>query len=301
MERKHPYECMCTVTIRILDDGVEVSKAGENVTELPQEGTASGIVIDTQKGLVLTHASLLYPLTASIRPGKLKQLKQSGIVHGKFFSEETEMIVMLQNKSVDSKRETENLIKQNYNPAALKCNLNNENAVLSHGAKLKSVFECKTLKRTLHHMMPSDTWQFVDGLPSDTGNHNNQSKTTKSPKDEEIFYQLLPCFVLLKLIDWSPFEIDPRVRRGLDNHIGDPVEICATPFGGLNPDVFMNSRSRGIISNVAGPRNVLLMTDARCVPGSEGGGLFHCQGKQRYCYEAVDKNKADRSDQMMLI
>ena len=282
MERKHPYDCMCTVTIRILEDAVEVSKAGENVVELPTEGTASGIVIDTQKGLVLTHASLLYPLTTNIRPGKLKQLKQSGIVHGNIFMEDTEMAVLLQNSSMNSKKESENLIKQNYNPAALKCNLNEESGVISHSAKLKSVFECKSLKRTLHRMMPSDTWQFVDGLPSDTGNHGNKSKTSKSEKDEEMFYHLLPCFVLLQLTDWSPFEIDLRIRRGLDIHISDPVEICATPFGGLNPDVFMNSRSRGIISNVAGPRNVLLLTDARCVPGSEGGGLFYCQGKQRY-------------------
>ena len=285
MERKHPFECMCTITIKIAEDTVEeFSKAGENVKDVhdvSSEGTTSGIVIDTQKGLVLTHASLLYPVTSNIKPIKLKQLKQSGIVHGNIFTEDAEIAVLLQNYSITLKKESDSIIKQNYNPAALKCNLNEESAVFSHSAKLKSVFECKSLKRTLHRMMPSDTWQFVDGLPCDTGNTENQSKTSKSEKEEEMFYHLLPCFVLLQLNDWSPFEIDLRIRRGLDNHIGDPVEICATPFGGLNPDVFMNSRSRGIISNVAGPRNVLLLTDARCVPGSEGGGLFHCQGKQR--------------------
>lgn len=59
------------------------------------------------------------------------------------------------------------------------------------------------------------------------------------------------------------------------------MEINATPFGGLNPEVFLNSKSQGIISNISGKNKVLIMVDARCIPGSEGGALYYTQGKMR--------------------
>ena len=36
----------------------------------------------------------------------------------------------------------------------------------------------------------------------------------------------------------------------------------------------MSSLSRGIVSNLAGEENAVILTDARCLPGTEGGGLF---------------------------
>lgn len=281
MARRHPYECMCTVTVKITESSADkFSKEHEEKKEIMQEGTSSGIVIDSRKGLVLTHASLLYPLMSKIKPSKLKLLKQSGIVHGSILNGKVETVIMLQNIHTNSMKGHDSEEKEkHYNPAVLKCNIEEETTVLSHRAKLKSFFECKALKRALHHVMPSDAWQFVDGMPSDTSDSCDDA--SKAHKDDELFYHFLPYFMLFQLSDWSPFESELRIKKGLQNHIGDPVEICATPFGGLNPDVFLNSRSRGIISNMAGSRNVLLLTDARCVPGSEGGGLFYCQGKQR--------------------
>lgn len=280
MERRDPYECMCTVTVKgtaELDD--ELSSPGENEKEPKDEGTCSGILIDSRKGLVLTHASLLYPLISKIKVNKLKHLRQSGFVNGNIFTDDIEMTVFLPSKYAADKNVNDTNSKDktgNYNPATLNCNFEEETAVMSYGASLKSVFECKTLKRTLHRMMPSDTWQFVDSVPK-----NDSAENAKLGKDEELFYRLLPCFVLFQLKNWAAVESELKIKRGLSNHLGDQVEICATPFGGLNSEVFMNSRSRGIISNMAGPRNVLLLTDARCVPGSEGGGLFSCQGRKR--------------------
>ncbi|MEQ2190703.1 hypothetical protein XENOCAPTIV_006576 [Xenoophorus captivus] len=55
---------------------------------------------------------------------------------------------------------------------------------------------------------------------------------------------------------------------------GCPVVACGSPFGSLCLDLFLSTLSRGIISNLAGEDNAVILTDARCLPGTEGGGLF---------------------------
>uniref|UniRef100_A0A1A8Q0D2 Peroxisomal leader peptide-processing protease n=1 Tax=Nothobranchius rachovii TaxID=451742 RepID=A0A1A8Q0D2_9TELE len=57
-------------------------------------------------------------------------------------------------------------------------------------------------------------------------------------------------------------------------HKGHPVVACGSPFGSLCLDLFISTLSRGIISNLSGEDNAVILTDARCLPGTEGGGLF---------------------------
>jgi hypothetical protein len=49
------------------------------------------------------------------------------------------------------------------------------------------------------------------------------------------------------------------------------VEIESAPFGNA---VFLDSVSRGIVSNILGIRGCVLLTDANAVPGCEGAPLF---------------------------
>ncbi|XP_053306039.1 peroxisomal leader peptide-processing protease [Spea bombifrons] len=55
---------------------------------------------------------------------------------------------------------------------------------------------------------------------------------------------------------------------------GSTVYACGSPFGSFYPDIFLNAISKGVLSNVSGDQNVVLLTDARCLPGSEGGGIY---------------------------
>ncbi|XP_054062758.1 peroxisomal leader peptide-processing protease isoform X1 [Rissa tridactyla] len=55
---------------------------------------------------------------------------------------------------------------------------------------------------------------------------------------------------------------------------GEGLVACGSPFGALCPDLFLNTLSRGVVSNLAGEENALVLTDARCLPGTEGGGAF---------------------------
>ncbi|KAH0623548.1 hypothetical protein JD844_006423 [Phrynosoma platyrhinos] len=87
--------------------------------------------------------------------------------------------------------------------------------------------------------------------------------------------RFLHWFALLRILDSRP----PAARwlscapaKGLRK--GDPVITCGSPFGAFCPDIFMNTLSKGIVSNLAGEGNALILTDARCLPGTEGGGIF---------------------------
>jgi len=62
--------------------------------------------------------------------------------------------------------------------------------------------------------------------------------------------------------------------RNLTVSVGSVVYVVGTPFGNLSPVVFLNSVSKGVLSNVAGTDQALLLTDARCIPGTEGGAIY---------------------------
>ena len=56
---------------------------------------------------------------------------------------------------------------------------------------------------------------------------------------------------------------------------GEAVSLLASPFGALSPSIFLNSVATGVISNFVlndeGHDVCLVLTDARCLPCSEGG------------------------------
>ncbi|NXG66530.1 TYSD1 protease, partial [Hemiprocne comata] len=55
---------------------------------------------------------------------------------------------------------------------------------------------------------------------------------------------------------------------------GEVLLVCGSPFGALCPNLFLNTLSKGVVSNLAGQENALILTDACCLPGTEGGGAF---------------------------
>ncbi|KAM6415851.1 peroxisomal leader peptide-processing protease [Rhynochetos jubatus] len=67
---------------------------------------------------------------------------------------------------------------------------------------------------------------------------------------------------------WTARADAGRLRKG------EGLLTCGSPFGALCPDLFLNTLSRGVVSNAAGEENALVLTDARCLPGTEGGGAF---------------------------
>lgn len=76
---------------------------------------------------------------------------------------------------------------------------------------------------------------------------------------------------LEKQLSCEPLVIRPNYARPKR---GDPVFVVGTPFGCECPVVFYNSVSKGIVSNLAGANNEVIITDARCIPGSEGCTMY---------------------------
>ncbi|NP_001259020.1 peroxisomal leader peptide-processing protease isoform c [Mus musculus] len=110
-----------------------------------------------------------------------------------------------------------------------------------------------------------DQWHFVSSAPDDA----------VSEEEEEDQLRALGWFALLRVQRGAAAE----ERRGPVVTVaplgavvkGAPLLACGSPFGAFCPDIFLNTLSRGVLSNAAGP---LLLTDARCLPGTEGGGVF---------------------------
>ncbi|XP_029172802.1 peroxisomal leader peptide-processing protease [Nylanderia fulva] len=109
-------------------------------------------------------------------------------------------------------------------------------------------------------------------------------KTWNFPKSSIKFDRFLrPIYLLVFIADSQGKSIVtiPTVKQALScllgqvvlrNPIrGSTVEIESTPFG--NP-VFIGSIARGVISNVVGDEDCVVMTDAYAFPGSEGGPVY---------------------------
>eukprot|EP01051_Picozoa_sp_SAG22_P006483 SAG22_NODE_425_length_10628_cov_3.420458_5_plen_315_part_00 len=74
-----------------------------------------------------------------------------------------------------------------------------------------------------------------------------------------------------------------RPERPMALTLGEPVGVLASPFGALSPSIFLNSVSTGVVSNFVlldaekpgeEPEVALVLTDARCLPCSEGAPVI---------------------------
>ncbi|XP_006100035.1 peroxisomal leader peptide-processing protease [Myotis lucifugus] len=113
---------------------------------------------------------------------------------------------------------------------------------------------------------PAEQWRFASAAPDEE----------VSEDEEEDQLRALGWFALLRVRHDPEEEVDgrgPAVAVAPLGAVpkGASLLACGSPFGSFCPDIFLNTLSRGVLSNAAGP---LLLTDARCLPGTEGGGVF---------------------------
>lgn len=135
-------------------------------------------------------------------------------------------------------------------------------------AQLLMLVNCVEFKQAfLGVFKEADQWRFH-------GDEDDQ--------DEELLRdaQFLSWFAVLRAdVFWDsstavPWQSSSSLQKGC------PVVACGSPFGSLCLDLFISTLSGGIISNLAGEDNAVILTDARCLPGSEGGGLFAVTGAE---------------------
>ncbi|XP_004846250.1 peroxisomal leader peptide-processing protease [Heterocephalus glaber] len=137
-------------------------------------------------------------------------------------------------------------------------------------AELLLLLSCPAFRSQLARLFGSkraEQWRFASAAPVEE----------VSGDEEEDQLRGLGWFALLRVQPGG--EAKGEAARGLAVTVaplgavakGAPLLACGSPFGAFCPDIFLNTLSRGVLSNAAGP---LLLTDARCLPGTEGGGVF---------------------------
>ncbi|KAM3862532.1 peroxisomal leader peptide-processing protease [Diretmus argenteus] len=138
-------------------------------------------------------------------------------------------------------------------------------------AELLMLVDCLEFKKAFMAIFKeADKWRF----------HGNE-------EDEDLIRdsKFLSWFAVLKaadLVDSAPNSGAVPWENSSSLQKGCTVVACGSPFGSLCLDLFISTLSKGIVSNLAGEDNALILTDARCLPGTEGGGLFLPKGDRAY-------------------
>ncbi|KAK3104045.1 hypothetical protein FSP39_023969 [Pinctada imbricata] len=241
------------------------------------EGTCSGILIDSKHGFLLTHASVI----ASHLPSNSSTIQD---MNKSFISMSRRSELAMLNVDIvfpSSIVEISSKVsgkKSKIHPSFSNSINTSNHTVERFTGSIYGVLKVKKLSSALEKLMPENNWEFTEDLKAPDFNKDSQKQ-----KEENFFYKLLPCFLLIRINNWVPFDNLHvyAIKDSNRNFTGDNVEIVGTPFGCINPGVFLNSMSRGIISNTAGKDKVLILTDARCVPGTEGGAMYYRDGRSR--------------------
>lgn len=270
------------------------------------KGTGCGILIDSSRGYVLAHGSTLAPFLQKTSHISLPQNKQVSVEVNAFSCEvllemiPREQLRLNHFESVSYRShlqvvETgvsqpwtvgraveETIPTQLYSRKAASSSLGRHPYTKFSGV-VRDVFQCSSVHSSLTKLMPDSSWELIDRRdtkhsPNDNNNNvdskDNNNNSINNQKLEENAQHLLSCFILIEIQNWTPYESALKVLPASLCHRGDLVEICSTPFAGLKPAAFMNSYSRGIISNLAGEDNCLILSDARCILGGEGAPLY---------------------------
>ncbi|ESP02417.1 hypothetical protein LOTGIDRAFT_172074 [Lottia gigantea] len=247
------------------------------------DGSCSGVILDKKNGLVLTSATVLAPLAAK-SPSLISSLESSYLpaINENLLTVEVylekEQLPKMQNTSVQSiKKSTNQPIHQSNDQSTTFsiCNSNTLDRITCHKSKIIQIFSCDNFDKAFSSLFGGSCWTF-------TSEDDKKDSSAIQEKDlnsiQELHLKFIPKFILLKISTipqdyYLAEDYLPQINQDILNP-HDLIKVCGTPFGNLSPEVFMNSWSNGIVSNVYGKRNCLLLTDARCVPGTEGGGVY---------------------------
>ncbi|XP_072534137.1 peroxisomal leader peptide-processing protease isoform X2 [Salminus brasiliensis] len=202
--------------------------------------SCSGVVLNEQSGLiVLCSGTVFSPFL--IHKECINQ--NPSILHANSFSNNMRV-------SIDRPDVTANSNVKNGHPR------------LHQRAELLLMVNCLEFQRAFQKIfIETEKWNFYSG--------DEDADITFDSVFLSWFAVLkIPGLVTSTLDDTIPWVKSTALRKG------HSVLACGSPFGSFCPDLFMSTLSKGIVSNLAGEECAMILTDARCLPGTEGGGLF---------------------------
>ncbi|XP_027696550.1 peroxisomal leader peptide-processing protease isoform X1 [Vombatus ursinus] len=148
-------------------------------------------------------------------------------------------------------------------------------------ARLLLLVSCPAFRASFERLFggeAAEQWRFASGGPEPPAPPQEPEAEAGAWADEGPLLAALGWFALLSVEGRAEAAGGPRLSVAAAASLpkGAPLLACGSPFGAFCPDIFLNSLSRGVLSNAAGP---LLLTDARCLPGTEGAGVFSADGE----------------------
>lgn len=227
---------------------VTVSEAPLDLSSLSQNKamSCSGVYLNYQSGIVIC----------------------TGIVFSNFVSEKQNVKKDLQTLHSDSFSKDMKVYVDHTEVTDVSYKLMDRPNVIRQEAELLMMVNCVEFQDAFHKIFKgADNWGFYGGI-EDSGVLENST--------------FLSWFAFLKVPSSSTYSESLPWLKSDTLKKGFSVLACGSPFGGLCPDLFMNTVSKGIVSNLAGDENALILTDARCLPGTEGGGLFVSEEDRAY-------------------
>uniref|UniRef100_A0A8D2ISF9 Peroxisomal leader peptide-processing protease n=1 Tax=Varanus komodoensis TaxID=61221 RepID=A0A8D2ISF9_VARKO len=240
--------------------------SAEAVSPSPQgPWSGSGIVLAQHPGIVLCHGLIFSPF---LLESEQRHWSQREVLLPESFSPDLQLQVLRPNdcnrkalgRSWPRRDLGDSAPALSFNPLSIQHETSS--SLNCHEAELIMMVPCLQFQDAFSKLFSaSDQWHFE-------GNDVGQ--------DDLPF---LHCFALLRILD-SDFRSTGPVSCMSAKLLqkGDPVFTCGSPFGSFCPDIFLNTLSKGIVSNMSGEGNALILTDARCLPGTEGGGVFATVG-----------------------
>ncbi|XP_047458887.1 peroxisomal leader peptide-processing protease [Mugil cephalus] len=243
MELKGVEKCCCVV---------KLSKA----FSAKKASSCSGVIVHPQTGTIICAGLPFSRFITDREP----RCSDNGFLSPRSFSDKLKIRV-----SFSPQSDLE--ICQNAQGELFTRNRTKTTRQLEVAAELLMLVDCVEFKETFQEVFrEADQWRF----------HGDE-------EDKELIRdaQFLSWFAVLKATPAADSCSDSGTipwQSGSSLQKGSPVVACGSPFGSLCLDLFYSTLSRGIISNLAGEDNAVILTDARCLPGTEGGGLFEVKG-----------------------
>ncbi|XP_078499199.1 peroxisomal leader peptide-processing protease [Lissotriton helveticus] len=230
--------------------------------------SCSGVIVDQRHGIVLCHGSVFLPFL--LNGIDMVCLEKKQLLLPENFS--NDLVVNLQCATEIKKKEygKSNIHmeigagKPELGVVALSNEVGWHKRTKQHEAQLLMMVPCKEFQNTFHKLFSkAESWSFS----------SEEEKLDHNDLEKEL--QFLHWFAVLKITDQGVSDgVEMKFMQASSLNKGDVLFTCGSPFGMFYPDIFLNTLSKGVVSNVAGEGNVLILTDSRCLPGTEGGGAY---------------------------
>ena len=237
------------------------------VKRFNSNSSCCGIVLDSDNGIVLTLASLFTDFLPEIEMQRPLSIHCPGtaVLSQDYFAATS------QNGQIT----VEVVIRRN-----------GQEAFRTLQGRVILFWRDEGIQRIAERIFPSSEWKF-ESLNYDSSEQKPTQLTverihgTDQPQQNGIFAHrsALSDFVLIQVKNLNNYlackPLNLSTWRYSENpKKGDAVFVVGTPFGCECPPVFYNSVSKGIVSNLIGANNELIITDARCIPGCEGCTMY---------------------------